>query len=211
MKFQIKLLLLVLTTSMLMIIIASCSNEQIGETTNTPVKVMRLNQNDLESATRMYEEMMESNEYRNFTTSIEAFNAKLVVDAHFRTKTEWMGWIPTNLGRTRFDSAVEFEVMLDNMYENCAEMQHRYSTLFSILNEAEREDLAIILSPELYRVICTALCTNELNQQLHWMFDYYVDNGSPLDAYGWTSNAQYYHWSVAGALATYAGCVMGCV
>lgn len=135
----------------LLSLLVSCSREN-NETENQNVSTLRLgSQNELETAKRLFLEMMNTNEYVSYNNELRIFISKLNgnVVPLFRNRTESNNWIIQNLARTNFVSIQEFEMMIDSMEEKYRIIMARNQQVFSLMQNADESQFLEIVEPSL--------------------------------------------------------------
>ena len=148
MKKILKPLVLVVIT----FISVSCSNE--NENVSNPsenlssIQFKNLSTTDIETAKRLYADLIQTDDYISFKASLRAFNEKVnVTGLNFKSKAEWMNWISSNLNNTSFTSVVEFENEFDNSVGKLESIITANTTLFNIIGNANSLQLFEIMPP----------------------------------------------------------------
>lgn len=142
-KITLPLVLAVLTIANF-----SCSNESSNEvppSTSSAIAYKSLNTTDVETAKRLYADMIASEDYINWKSSIREFNDKILVPISFKSKTEWMNWLSTNLSSTTFTNAAEFEISYDNLIGKLETIMAANEDLYLLLEDATISQLQQII------------------------------------------------------------------
>lgn len=136
---------------------ASCSNEsdvitQESGTNSSIVKSGGLSQTELEDAIRLYNDMIETTEYKAFDLLLEEFNWKMNVENEnmptFVSKDEAMIWINNNLARTNFSSISEFESDYDNLTGAMGNIMSNNMGLYDAFSGATLDQTIEIMNPK---------------------------------------------------------------
>lgn len=128
-----------------------CSSEN-NETENQNVSTLRLgSQNEVETAKRLFLEMMNTNEYITYRNELRSFVTKLngKILPQFRDKSEASNWIVQNLTSTNFISTQEFNTMIDSMEEKYRIVIQRNQQVFALMQLADETQLFEIIQPSL--------------------------------------------------------------
>jgi hypothetical protein len=97
----------------------------------------------------MYLNMMSTQKYLDFKATVKNFSHKLGGnDVAFKTRGEWMNWIGVNISKTSFTSVQEFGAIYDAGVTKSDAMIKANQQLFNYLQNADDDELIIILAPE---------------------------------------------------------------
>jgi hypothetical protein len=145
-----QLLPLILVAFTLFTISCSTDNSNIpADNANTSaIQAKSLGTSDFETAKRLYADMVITQDYIDFKSSIAAFTRKLEGNnVMFITKSEWMTWITTNLSATSFTSVAEFEAMFDDAEYKMNVVMAANTTFYGLLAQADSNQYFYILHP----------------------------------------------------------------
>lgn len=111
-----------------------------------------LNTIDLEQAKKLFLDLYETQEYKDYLSSVTAINDKIQVydiQDNLVTKKDWLNWVQNHISETSFSSINEFEIMFDDSANRLHTIMDDNATLYGYIAGANSSQLTEIYTPSI--------------------------------------------------------------